>query len=116
MRRCAAPSPVGDRQDLIFGAVDPDLTDVLVDVVVLEAERPNDHGVLEIHGGDVGELHHGHRADGVSEFVEESVGNAAVILAEESIEPVGTRIFGPVARELREKKFMKIVSLAPEVL
>jgi large subunit ribosomal protein L14 len=31
-------------------------------------------------------------------------------------EPVGTRIFGPVARELREKKFMKIVSLAPEVL
>ena len=31
-------------------------------------------------------------------------------------EPVGTRIFGPVARELRERKFMKIVSLAPEVL
>ena len=42
--------------------------------------------------------------------------NAAVILAEESQEPVGTRIFGPVARELRDKKFMKIVSLAPEVL
>jgi len=42
--------------------------------------------------------------------------NAAVILAEESQEPVGTRIFGPVARELRAKKFMKIVSLAPEVL
>jgi large subunit ribosomal protein L14 len=31
-------------------------------------------------------------------------------------EPVGTRVFGPVARELREKKFMKIISLAPEVL
>jgi large subunit ribosomal protein L14 len=31
-------------------------------------------------------------------------------------EPIGTRIFGPVARELREKKFMKIVALAPEVL
>jgi large subunit ribosomal protein L14 len=31
-------------------------------------------------------------------------------------EPVGTRVFGPVARELRDKKFMKIVSLAPEVL
>ena len=31
-------------------------------------------------------------------------------------EPVGTRVFGPVARELRERKFMKIVSLAPEVL
>ena len=42
--------------------------------------------------------------------------NAAVILGEETQEPVGTRIFGPVARELREKKFMKIVSLAPEVL
>ena len=42
--------------------------------------------------------------------------NAAVILQEESTEPVGTRIFGPVARELRAKKFMKIVSLAPEVL
>jgi len=42
--------------------------------------------------------------------------NAAVILSEESKEPVGTRIFGPVARELRAKKFMKIVSLAPEVL
>jgi large subunit ribosomal protein L14 len=41
--------------------------------------------------------------------------NAAVILGEGN-EPVGTRIFGPVARELREKRFMKIVSLAPEVL
>ncbi len=41
--------------------------------------------------------------------------NAAVIVKEDK-NPVGTRIFGPVARELREKKFMKIVSLAPEVL
>ncbi len=41
--------------------------------------------------------------------------NAAVILKNES-DPRGTRIFGPVGRELREKKFMKIVSLAPEVL
>ncbi len=41
--------------------------------------------------------------------------NAAVIINLTN-EPVGTRIFGPVARELREKKFMKIVSLAPEVL
>ncbi len=41
--------------------------------------------------------------------------NAAVILDAQN-EPRGTRIFGPVARELREKKFMKIVSLAPEVL
>ncbi len=42
--------------------------------------------------------------------------NAAVILQPESMDPIGTRIFGPVARELRGKKFMKIVSLAPEVL
>jgi large subunit ribosomal protein L14 len=42
--------------------------------------------------------------------------NAAVIIGDETQEPVGTRIFGPVARELRDKKFMKIVSLAPEVL
>ena len=41
--------------------------------------------------------------------------NAAVILKDDNT-PRGTRIFGPVARELREKQFMKIVSLAPEVL
>jgi large subunit ribosomal protein L14 len=41
--------------------------------------------------------------------------NAAVILADEQ-NPRGTRIFGPVARELRERNFMKIVSLAPEVV
>ena len=41
--------------------------------------------------------------------------NAAVILKSD-LEPRGTRIFGPVGRELREKKFMKIISLAPEVL
>lgn len=41
--------------------------------------------------------------------------NAAVLL-DNNNEPKGTRIFGPVARELREKKFMKIISLAPEVL
>jgi large subunit ribosomal protein L14 len=41
--------------------------------------------------------------------------NAAVIINDAG-DPIGTRIFGPVARELREKKYMKIVSLAPEVL
>ncbi len=41
--------------------------------------------------------------------------NSAVLINDQG-EPVGTRIFGPVARELRAKKFMKIVSLAPEVL
>ena len=52
------------------------------------------------------------RADGsVLRFDE----NAAVVL-QKNLEPEGTRIFGPVARELRERDFMKIVSLAPEVL
>ena len=41
--------------------------------------------------------------------------NAAVLIKPDG-EPVGTRVFGPVARELRERKFMKIVSLAPEVI
>jgi len=41
--------------------------------------------------------------------------NAAVLITDTG-EPVGTRVFGPVALELREKKFLKIVSLAPEVL
>ena len=42
-------------------------------------------------------------------------GNAAVLL-NAKLEPIGTRIFGPVTRELRTERFMKIVSLAPEVL
>lgn len=41
--------------------------------------------------------------------------NAAVLISAQK-EPLGTRVFGPVARELRERRFMKIVSLAPEVL
>lgn len=41
--------------------------------------------------------------------------NSAVLINQQ-LEPIGTRIFGPVARELRAKKFMKIISLAPEVL
>lgn len=42
--------------------------------------------------------------------------NNSAVLIDNQKEPVGTRIFGPVARELRAKRFMKIVSLAPEVL
>jgi large subunit ribosomal protein L14 len=42
--------------------------------------------------------------------------NAVVLLTPDAKNPRGTRIFGPVARELREKRFMKIISLAPEVL
>jgi large subunit ribosomal protein L14 len=41
--------------------------------------------------------------------------NSAVLINDQ-LEPVGTRVFGPIARELRERRFMKIVSLAPEVL
>ena len=52
------------------------------------------------------------RADGSSIRFDE---NAAVLLADKE-NPRGTRIFGPVARELRERRFMKIISLAPEVV
>ncbi|MCI6574347.1 MAG: 50S ribosomal protein L14 [Actinomycetaceae bacterium] len=45
-----------------------------------------------------------------------SFGENAAVLLKNDTEPRGTRIFGPVARELREKKFMRIVSLAPEVI
>ena len=53
------------------------------------------------------------RADGSTLKFDE---NACVVIDKETMEPSGTRIFGPVARELREGKFMKIVSLAPEVI
>ncbi len=53
-----------------------------------------------------------HRQDGTSIRFDS---NAAVLINKQG-EPVGTRIFGPVTRELRAKKYMKIVSLAPEVL
>ena len=52
------------------------------------------------------------RADG--SYIKFDVNSA--VLVNDAGEPVGTRIFGPVARELRAKKFMKIISLAPEVL
>jgi len=42
--------------------------------------------------------------------------NAAVLIKSKEGEPRGTRIFGPVGRELRDKRFMKIISLAPEVI
>ena len=42
--------------------------------------------------------------------------NNSAVLIDDNKEPVGTRVFGPIARELRERRFMKIVSLAPEVL
>lgn len=53
-----------------------------------------------------------HRPDGSTIRFDK---NAAVLISKQN-EPIGTRIFGPVTRELRAKQFMKIVSLAPEVL
>ncbi len=53
-----------------------------------------------------------HRTDGSSIKFDQ---NAAVLITKQR-EPIGTRIFGPVTRELRAKRFMKIISLAPEVL
>lgn len=53
-----------------------------------------------------------HRSDGSHIRFDEN----SVVLIEPNLEPIGTRIFGPVARELRAKKFTKIISLAPEVL
>ncbi len=53
------------------------------------------------------------RPDGSSIRFDE---NAAVLLADDEGSPRGTRIFGPVARELRDRRFMRIISLAPEVL
>lgn len=57
-------------------------------------------------------LHKMRRGDGTSIRFDE---NSAVLINKDK-EPVGTRIFGPVARELRAKKFIKIISMAPEVL
>lgn len=53
------------------------------------------------------------RADGTYVRFDE---NAAVLLSDDNKNPRGTRIFGPVARELRDKEYMKILSLAPEVI
>lgn len=88
----------------------------LGDVIVVTVKRAIPGGVVK--KGDVAravivrQVRPFHRKDGTYVRFDE---NAAVILDEKD-NPKGTRIFGPVARELREKNFMKIVSLAPEVL
>lgn len=53
------------------------------------------------------------RKDGTTVIFDD---NAAVLIDMNTLNPIGTRVFGPVARELRERGFMKIISLAPEVL
>src|SRR5438067_2223953 len=52
----------------------------------------------------------------MKKFYEHGDDNNAIVVIDKDLNPRGTRIFGPVARELRERNFMKIVSLAPEVL
>ena len=86
------------------------------DVVVCTVKSATPHGT--VHKSDVVKAvivrtkHGARRADGSYVKFDQ---NAAVVIGEDKT-PVGTRIFGPVARELRDGGFMKIVSLAPEVL
>ncbi len=86
------------------------------DVIVCAVKNATPGGVVKkgdvVKAVIVRSVHGVRRNDGsIVKFDE----NAAVIIKDD-LSPVGTRIFGPVARELRDKKFMKIVSLAPEVL
>ena len=86
------------------------------DVIVCAVKEATPGGVIKkgevVRAVVVRTKHGARRTDGSYVKFDQ---NAAVIIKEDK-NPVGTRIFGPVARELREKSFMKIVSLAPEVL
>ncbi len=86
------------------------------DVVVVTVKKAQPAGIVkkgEVLKAVIVRTKHGlRRKDGSLIKFDE---NAAVIIKED-LNPRGTRIFGPVARELRDKNFMKIVSLAPEVL
>ncbi len=86
------------------------------DIIVVTVKRAIPGGVVKksdvTHAVVVRVAKQYHRTDGTYVRFDD---NAAVILDEKD-NPKGTRIFGPVGRELREKNFMKIISLAPEVL
>ncbi len=88
----------------------------LGDIIVVSVKKALPHS--KVKKGDkaraviVRTLHKASRSDGTSIRFDE---NSAVLINKDK-EPVGTRIFGPVARELRAKKFIKIISMAPEVL
>ena len=89
-----------------------DIGDVIV--VSIKEAIPNS----KVKKGDIAKAVVVRTAQGVGRLDGSTIkfdGNSAV-LVNAQMEPIGTRIFGPVARELRTKKFMKIVSLAPEVL
>jgi len=86
------------------------------DVIKVTVKEAAPHGRVkkgEVYNAVVVRTAHGvRRPDGSSINFD---GNAAVLL-NNKLEPIGTRIFGPVTRELRTEQFMKIVSLAPEVI
>ena len=86
------------------------------DVVVCSVKKAAPGGIVKkgdvVKAVIVRSVHGIHRADGSYIKFDE---NSAVIIKEDKT-PKGTRIFGPVARELREKDYLKILSLAPEVL
>ena len=87
------------------------------DIVVGSIKSASPHGTVKLHevvrAVVVRTAKEWRRDDGSSIRFDD---NAVVILDEDGSNPQGTRIFGPVARELREKGFMKIVSLAPETI
>ena len=86
------------------------------DIIVCAVKDATPGGVVKkgdvVKAVSVRSMHGARRIDGSYVKFDQ---NAAVIIKDDK-NPVGTRIFGPVARELRDKGFMKIVSLAPEVL
>jgi len=86
------------------------------DLIRVSIKEATPHGMVkkgEVHKAVVVRTNHAiRRADGSSLRFD---GNA-VVLVDDQLNPRGTRIFGPVARELRDKNFMKIISLAPEVV
>jgi large subunit ribosomal protein L14 len=87
------------------------------DIVTASVKEATPHSGVKkgdvVHAVIVRSLENTRRSDGSYIKFDE---NAAVIIDKDSKEPKGTRIFGPVARELRAKGYKKIVSLAPEVL
>lgn len=87
------------------------------DVITCAIKEATPHSMVKkgevVHAVIVRQRKELHRPDGSAIRFDE---NAAVIVDQKSKEPKGTRIFGPIARELRNRGFAKIVSLAPEVL
>lgn len=89
----------------------------LGDIITVSVKEAAPHGMVKkgevLHAVIVRQRKEFRRSDGSYIRFDE---NAAVVIDRNSKEPKGTRIFGPVARELRSRGFMKIISLAPEVL